>query len=340
MRVQNKPVAVLISDVHYTPATLPLAHEAMTAALREAEALRVPLIDAGDLLDTKAIIRAECANALIDLFKNAQTEIILLVGNHTLLNEKGSEHALHFLAPYATVIAHPTVHKRTNLALIPYQSSPNDFIKSIEGLSKQTLIVAHQGVKSAYMGHYTQDKTSIDPEELDGRRIISGHYHRRQTIKCGKTGVWDYLGNPYSLNYGEASDGLKGFHVLMSDGALEFRPLSLPKHVKLNVPALDYLGDLHEILMNFHVSPRDKVWVTITGAESELETVDRDAIATLLGVPSVKLDLVKTDLPAQEIEVARLTDAEILDSLIDNSGETPEQVSKLKSLWREVYEVT
>ena len=64
----KKPIAVLISDVHYTPSSLPIAHTAMKMALSKAEALKVPLIDCGDILDSKAIIRAECANALIELF--------------------------------------------------------------------------------------------------------------------------------------------------------------------------------------------------------------------------------------------------------------------------------
>ena len=59
------PTAVLISDVHYSLQTLPLADKVMRMAIDKANSLGVPLIVAGDLHDTKANMRAECVNAMI-----------------------------------------------------------------------------------------------------------------------------------------------------------------------------------------------------------------------------------------------------------------------------------
>jgi hypothetical protein len=58
----SKPVAVLISDVHFNLSTLELASSAMKMAQNRAVELNVPLVVAGDLTDHKAIIRGEVAD--------------------------------------------------------------------------------------------------------------------------------------------------------------------------------------------------------------------------------------------------------------------------------------
>ena len=78
----SKPIAVLISDVHYNLTTLPLADAAMRQAIAEANSLGVPLIVAGDLHDTKANLRGECVNAMIEAFAMLDHGCYILRGNH------------------------------------------------------------------------------------------------------------------------------------------------------------------------------------------------------------------------------------------------------------------
>src|SRR4051812_39679990 len=102
-----KPIAVLVSDVHYSLKNLELSDKAFRAAIDTAHKLAVPLIDAGDLTDDKCIIRAEVANRLIKTMEYAKDKYVpvyCLVGNHSLINQKGKEHALEFLKPYCTVL--------------------------------------------------------------------------------------------------------------------------------------------------------------------------------------------------------------------------------------------
>ncbi|WP_206687817.1 hypothetical protein, partial [Streptococcus pseudopneumoniae] len=86
---------------------------------------------------------------------------------------------------------------------------------------------------------------------------LSGHYHRTQDIRCGRprkgaVGLFTYIGNPYTLSFGEASDGPKGYQVLFDDGTLEQIPTNLRKHIiverdldSLYYPIEDYNeGDL------------------------------------------------------------------------------------------------
>lgn len=68
---KTKPEAVLISDIHYNIQTLPLADAAVNMAITKANQLGVPLIVCGDLHDTKANLRGECVNAMLETFSRA-----------------------------------------------------------------------------------------------------------------------------------------------------------------------------------------------------------------------------------------------------------------------------
>src|SRR5579862_1378127 len=102
-----KSLAVLVSDVHYNVHTLKLADAAMRMAIVKANKLEVPLIVAGDLHDTKANLRGECVNAMIETFKQCNKPPYIIVGNHDRINEKSHEHSLNFLAPYCHIVDSP-----------------------------------------------------------------------------------------------------------------------------------------------------------------------------------------------------------------------------------------
>ncbi len=332
------PKAVLISDEHYTPSSLPIAHAAMKQALKKAEELEVPLISCGDLLDSKAIIRAECANALIELFSTAQTRIIVLVGNHTLINEKGSEHSLNFLSPYAEVIGEPKFDDALGIWLIPYQSSHDKLKLTLSGCAKGSTIIMHQGVLGADMGHYVKDSTSISKEDFADFRVISGHYHKAQDIKCGRpqrgaVGLFSYVGSPYTTSFSEANDGPKGFRILHSDGILESVPTNLRKHIVLDRPILAALTPVPEY------NQGDLVWFKLRGPKAALDECNKDHIGKkLFGHSNFKLDKIPDEeVYSNEIE-KDLKDSEILDNLIDSTLADADQKKVLKGLWREVIE--
>lgn len=351
------PKAVLISDEHYTPSSLPIAHAAMQQALKKAEELEVPLISCGDLLDSKAVIRAECANALIELFSGAQTRIIVLVGNHTLINEKGSEHSLNFLSPYADVIGEHKFDEELGLWLIPYQSSQDKLKLILSGCAKGSTIIMHQGVLGADMGHYVKDSSSLPIETFKDFRVVSGHYHKAQDIKCSgdaqitkvnrKTGVitaktleypnsigiFSYVGSPYTTSFSEANDGPKGFRILYSDGTLESVPTNLRKHIVLDRPILTALTPVPEY------NPGDLVWFKLRGPKVALDECNKDHIGKkLFGHSNFKLDKIPDEeVYSNEIE-KDLKDSEILDNLIDSTLADADQKKVLKGLWREVVE--
>lgn len=334
----RKPVAVLTGDVHYNLQTLALADAAMSQAIVKAQALDVPLIVAGDLHDTKALMRGECVNALIKTFSDAQrmgVQVVVLIGNHDLINEKGKEHSLGFLAPYATIIDRPMQY--LGFHFIPYQATAEAFLEALADVSPGATLIMHQGVSGSAAGEYAYDHSAITKAVLADFRTISSHYHRAQDIKCGRpqkgaVGLMSYVGNPYSLTFAEHADGPKGFQVLYDDGLMEQVPTNLRKHVVAERTLEDLAAPITSYL------PGDLLWLKVTGPSLELEKFTRAKVAKALGISeSFKFDKIPTDSPQLEaVEQEKKTDAEIMDALVDASPESAESKGLLKALWRRV----
>lgn len=339
---KNSIKAVLISDIHFSLNTLELASESLKVALIMAETHKVPLIIAGDLHDTKAMIRAECSNEIIKLVSSFESvRKLVLVGNHDLINEKAKEDSLHFLNAYCDVVRVPTYDNELGLWLIPYFSDtmalkdlvtkkPSDSDTLRYPRHGDTLIM-HQGLHDAHMGAYVVDKSSLPPETFDGFRVISGHYHRTQTIPCGSTGLWTYIGTPYSITFAEAHDGPKGFQLLHTDGSLTQVPLKLRKHVVVEREAADVLDPIEGL------NPHDLLWIKVNGPTSVLDKLDKKAIGMKhLGHQNFKLDKIYSEAVKQDVSaIEALSDDLIIDKLIEDSEETESQKIYLKSLWRE-----
>lgn len=325
----SKPWAVLVADVHYSLPTLELADSAMRMAIAKSNALRVPLIVAGDLHDTKGAMRGECVKAMMTTFSSRDTRLpcYIIPGNHDRINEKAKPHSLEFLRPLVSIIDVPTsLH---GLWMIPYENDVTELQSVLKNIAAGATLVMHTGLKGAMMGHYSVDKSSLEGHVFHGLRVISGHYHARQDIPI-PGGVFSYIGNPYTLNYGEALDPPKGFQVLNTDGSLTFIPTNLRKHVVLERNYNDVLAAAPEYL------PGDLVRLRVTGPKSELEKLDRQEIGrTLFGTTHYKLELLPTaDVKPDLIQAIAPTVGELMDAIIDASSETPERKSMLKSLWR------
>lgn len=336
---ERKPLLVMMGDTHFTVGTLELATSAVRQARKLAHTLGVPLLLNGDTLDGKAIVRGECANRLIELLTDPTDKpcrVIINTGNHDLITEKGRAHVLHFLKPYAEVIDTPTFDRQLNSWIVPYfndSSALETFLASIETGSR---LFVHQGVMSASMGAYCQDRASLPKESFSNFRVIASHYHGAQTIKCsrlrkGTIGLFSYIGSPYTVTAAEALDGPKGITIVYDDGTLELVPTNLRKHVfeertvenaTLPIPGLQSCDILH---------------LRITGPASELDKISKRTLGSvLLGHSNFKLTKIVAESDALEAQDAKLLPMQLLDQVIDLTPESIEQKAALKALAREI----
>ncbi len=331
----TKPKAVLISDIHYNVHTLALADAAMRQAIAKANELQVPLIVAGDLHDTKANLRGECINAMLETFKLCNQKPYILVGNHDRINEKSFEHSLNFLQACANIIDGADRIK-DGPYLIAYQHNPDICRAILKACNTGAVVIMHQGLSGSNMGDYIQDKSAITPEDVAGMRVISGHYHTRQTIPLPKGGIWNYIGNPYTLGFGEANDPPKGYQILMEDRALEFVPTSLRRHVVYNFPQPAVGGAA------LSCSSEDLLWVKVSGTKEYLANYNKRVINEVLNISfPYRLDLIPIETLADtQIEHKDTQKQEdVLDSLIDSMANTStERKERLKQTWKDLCE--
>lgn len=350
----NKPKAVLVSDIHFSLNTLQEASLSMFHAIDKALDLEVPIIVAGDLHDSKANMRAECVNKMLDIFQHAaeHTSVYIMVGNHDKINEKSVEHSLNFLKPHALIVNNTRKIKDLGLYLIPYFSDPDALRTELRLIPKGSTLIMHQGIIGSDSGEYIIDKSAINKEDVADFRVISGHYHKRQTIKTGRpqkgsVGLWDYIGNPYSLGFGEANDPPKGFQILYDDGSLEFVPTNLRKHWKFdvkatynqeyNVVALSYQSSHHI----YSIKEDDLVWLRVTGKQSDLKDLNKESIKEKLSLPSdFRLELIPDEVTTErQQDAVNLPKDQLLDKMIESlSNTSEEQKERLKTLWKLLLE--
>lgn len=320
-----RQIAILISDVHYSLPTLEIAEAAMRLAVAKANSLKVPLIVCGDLHETKANLRAECVNAMIATMKIADIMPIVLVGNHDLINEKSDRNSLGFLEAYVELIDEPSQWLDLPITFIPYQSDKNKFIEALSWCST-LIVVSHQGLTSSLHGEYLQDKSAVTPKDVAGRRVISGHYHTRQTIKLPEGGSWDYVGNPYTLNFGEAHDPEKGFQILYEDGSLEFVPTNLRKHIVIKMDEASR--------PNIQVKPGDIVLVKLSGTREHVSEMTKVKVGQILGLKEFRLDVEVTGVMIPRLD--KVDGPKLLDAIIDASDNSADLKQRLKSNWRKL----
>ncbi len=343
----SKAIAVLGSDIHYSISTLALADAATRQMVAKANELNVPLVIAGDLHDTKAHHRAECQEAMLKTFSECREPALIMVGNHDRRNERSPEHALHFLKGAAEIIDRPATWDRGRLraTMIPYQHDAEDFKAALTRAGSydltNSLVICHQGIIGADMGHYVQDKSAVTKEDVADYRVISGHYHRRQDIKCGRprkgaVGLFSYVGNPYTLSFGEAKDPEKGYQILMDDGTLDFVPTNLRRHTVLEYTASELLHAMYAVKGMELVGDQDLIWVKVRGPSAELGMILKKDVSDWLGRQDFRYDPIRTDVGTEAKVTSKMNPLEAMDAVIDGSPDQDKQKAELKRLYREL----
>lgn len=182
----------------------------------------------GDVFENRKQINVQIINRAQDFFQTLQNEgvrVYCIAGNHDYFfkntNDVGSLGPI--LKPYSNV------HLISKFDVIPFDSVSVGFISWISPDVKEEALRWIQTVDASILcGHFEINSFEIikgvvchsgfEPEMFERFDcVLSGHFHIR-----AKSGVINYLGNPYQTNWGEAGYE-KGFHCFdTSTQTLEF----------------------------------------------------------------------------------------------------------------------
>lgn len=351
---EQKPIFVIISDLHFTEQTLVEAEHSIMSALQKASDLKVPLVVAGDTLDAKNNMKATCVNKLIGLFSYGRdilnVKMFVMVGNHDRINERYfncMQHSLRFLMPYCTVVSTTygiyEADSPDNVVFISYcpdNEVLNKILKNIPPRARGR-IVMHQGYTKAKFGHYINDKSAVPHESIKDFKVISGHYHEGQTISLDGYNSWTYIGNPYTLNFGEANHPDKGFAIVYEDFSMQRIPLyGLRKHVVDHL-VVDDPTQLHT-LTSIDSEEEDLIWVKLHGKKSVLDKITLEDIhnSGLYKSKSIKLTREYADkkVPKQQFNILSIASPrELLYKYIEETFELNE-IEAYKTICEECHE--
>ncbi len=352
--------AVIISDLHFNTKTVGIATTCLYKALEDANAMSIPLYILGDTHDTKSSMSAQCIVQITECLSHAKTPVVILRGNHDAWNEKSENSSLDYLEYTKTSPILVNSYSVSSVNMGASRKSPdNDFLsafiaycsdvdyfksivnRSILGHSTRVrndlypvMLFMHQGVTSTDPGHYAMDPTAISSDLIAGFRTISGHYHVRQTINLRteleqelrghNQGVLTYVGNPYTLNFGEASHPDKGYHYLTKTGELEFIPTMQPRHVIVDNGKYTYPT----------IAKHDHVLVKIKDNRENISKANKNKICDMYGLTleQTRLDLEILDDKVEVSTKPGQTDEMLFNEVVQSYGKDDDEKSRLAKL--------
>jgi len=187
----------------------------------------------GDLFHTFSVIRSEVLEAWCNFFREVNTPIIALVGNHDYAGQSGGSHALEplrYIKPEEnskTIVDKLTV--RNGIYYLPFIRNNDEFEKICKSIPANSTLVCHQSFHGAEFGSGYLDPHGADTECIRHlASVVSGHIHKRQEFG----NVW-YPGVPFQHSFADAGYQTSVFTVdLTSTGyqLIEEHDLGMPRY--------------------------------------------------------------------------------------------------------------
>lgn len=218
----------LIGDPHITHKSLDRAAQLFELV----EAVGLPAIWLGDLLDTKEVIRGKCLNAAIEYFRTSKLRHIILIGNHDWFNLECLAHSLEALKllPNVVVIDKPT--QIDDLTFLPYIHDKEILSQELANFCDENrTLIAHLEITNFDFGNGHLCPGGLPLTALSGfKRVISGHFHKFQQSEN-----LTYLGTPFSHSFGE-SNQTKYIGMLDTEtNELKLAETPFPKHFTIEI---------------------------------------------------------------------------------------------------------
>ena len=263
-------VFTIVGDPHVTPKSLDKAAKLFD----KIEELGQPTIILGDLFDTKEILRGSCLNLVFNKLKQSKLHFTILVGNHDLFRLDQAEHALEVLKelPNVTIIDSIQKHKTLPFIFFPYIHDKACLKEKLTEIADKNLIAFGHFEVSGFdfgNGHICED-SQITYKDFSGfKRVISGHFHKFQ-----QTGIFTYLGTPFSHSFGEANQTkVLGMYNAELD-TLELLSTDFPKHVslKLDTSKDTFSKELSDFVTTYS---KDLIRIQLYGSPEDIAKLDK-----------------------------------------------------------------
>lgn len=214
---------IIFSDLHLHERTSEVVFNEVFPGLKNAVLNQVDklLVCLGDFYHLRYKVDVDIQNKVFDYFHDLNDcgiEVILLVGNHDQINEKGD----NALKPFSElsnveVIEQPCVYK--NFIWLPYRKNKQILLDYLSKIPSGIVFV-HHGIQGFEVSNNVLDNDGVPIKELDKYFIvISGHYHKRQNIR----NIY-YVGSPYQIDASEANQE-KGYMVFTKNFQEHFVPI-------------------------------------------------------------------------------------------------------------------
>lgn len=264
---------LICSDLHIRLETLELSERVLDTMINISNDREIPIIIAGDFFHTKAIIRSECLNLVLDKFNNLNHPVLMIVGNHDFENANCDKHALESLKYLQNVFIIDQFQCINNNKILLMSYCKDSVFKKNIGESKSEYLICHHGIAGFKMNNA---KANVDSEINSNdvckfKKIFAGHYHVAQ-----KQGNVTYIGSPYQQNFGEAGQ-LKRFILFnVKTGKAEDIPLVNFPQYYIFKKTIDQVLDSGDCILS--MQDEDHVRFDIVGSKSDCKQITKDLL--------------------------------------------------------------
>lgn len=311
MKKNIRPIAVFLTDTHYTARNISLQEIIYEEVLEYCSKHNISVVGhIGDIFTSRESQRLDILlsfRKIIQSYESLDVQIYAIAGNHDKTDQSVEESYLDIFENDCFRVQRGNndflqLEEGINLFFLPYFSSEEYIkrlkwqVKKVQSLSKdRNILITHQAIN----GVRNNDGTLVEDhcsqslfEHFD--LVFVGHYHNRQQLS---NNIF-YIGSAFQHNYGE--DNAKGFVVLYNDLSFEYIQTSFPEYVQIKHTPQSLSDEIVEELKRIKQNdPSTHVRVTIEGKGDELMQLD---IATLkqAGIDIKSSVISKTD---EEVEV-------------------------------------
>lgn len=197
----------------------------------------------GDLFDSFALIRSEVLSLWNHFVRNADCEIVMIVGNHDYAGQEGGTHALEaFRNEDGGTFVVSDLMEIGGMYFLPFRRDIKQFEEEAKSVPQGKLLFCHQSFNGCQFGNGFYDPHGADPNAVSHLKgVISGHIHTSQKIQ----NIW-YPGSPFQHSFGEANESKFVFSIEYTPEGYKIaaqHDLEMPRYIEIQADSVSALLD-------------------------------------------------------------------------------------------------